>query len=101
MSDIGHNSGTVVGERLRSITERIERMLEQRDEINGDIRELYAEAKSAGYDTRVLRVAIRRRRMDAADRQEQDALLEVYENALGQLAQTPLGEAALRGAGKQ
>lgn len=93
MSSQGHNS--IVGERLRSITERIERCLEQRDEISGDIREIYAEAKGAGYDTKVLRQAIRRRRMDPADRQEQDALLEVYEQALGQLRDTPLGQAAV------
>ena len=95
---MGSNSVNAV--RLQSITERIERCEEQKAEIAGDIKELYSEAKSAGYDTKVLRKAIARRRMDAADREEQDALLEVYERALGPYRDTPLGAAAMARVGQ-
>lgn len=90
---MGGNS--VQAERLVSIVERIERMLEERKAINIDISEIYSEAKGAGYDTKIIRQAIKRRAMDVADRQEQDALLEVYERALGQLRDTPLGAATM------
>jgi uncharacterized protein (UPF0335 family) len=69
--------GTIQAERLKSLIERIERLEEERAALTGDIREVYAEAKSAGYDTKVMRQIVRLRRMDAADRQEQEALLDV------------------------
>ena len=56
---------------------------EERAATSGDIREVYAEAKSAGYDTKVMRQIVRLRKMDSADRQEQQALLDVYMRAVG------------------
>jgi uncharacterized protein (UPF0335 family) len=80
----GHNSGAgpIAADRLKSFVERIERLNEEKATIGGDIREVFAEAKSAGYDTKMLRQVIRRRAMDSADRQEQDELLAVYARAL-------------------
>ena len=75
--------GGIAGERLRSLIERIERLEEERAALTGDIREVYAEAKSAGYDTKVMRQIVKLRKMDSADRQEQEALLEVYMQAVG------------------
>lgn len=86
---------TVQAERLQMLVQRIERLEEEKAGLAGDIKEVYSEAKAAGYDTRVMRETIRRRRMDAADRQEHDSLLEIYEQALGQLRGTPLGQAAM------
>ncbi len=56
--------GTIQAERLKSLIERIERLEEERAALTGDIREVYAEAKSAGYDTKVMRQIVRLRRMD-------------------------------------
>ena len=70
-------------DQLKAFIERIERLEEERSALTGDIREVYAEAKSAGYDTKVMRQIVRLRRMDAADRQEQQALLDVYMQAVG------------------
>ncbi|QCO03057.1 DUF2312 domain-containing protein [Azospirillum argentinense] len=82
----GHNSGADVGgiaaDRLRSFVQRIERLEEEKRGLQEDIKEIYAEAKGTGFDTKIIRMAIRRRKMDKADRQEQDATLELYELAL-------------------
>lgn len=88
--------GGVSAERLRSFVERIERLEEEKAAIAGDIRDVYAEAKADGFDTKIMRQVIRLRTMDAADAQEQEELLEVYKRALGMLADTPLGESAMR-----
>lgn len=93
MSGVGHNSGGIAGERLQSFIERIERLAEEKDALTGDIREVYSEAKGNGFDIKIMRQLIRRRKMDKADRQEQDALLEAYERALGDFIGTPLGQA--------
>jgi len=74
-------------EQLRAIVERIERLEEEKAALAGDIREVYAEAKSHGFDTRALRRIVRLRKQDAAERQEQEALLDVYMNALGMMPQ--------------
>ena len=95
MSEIGHNTGDIAAHRLRSIVERIERLSEEKDALATDIKDIYAEAKSAGYDIKVLRQLIRERRQDAAEIEERETLLEVYRRALGQLGTTPLGEAAV------
>lgn len=70
--------------RLRSFVERIERLEEERATIMADQKEVYAEAKSEGYDSRILRQVIRIRKMDTSDRQEQEALLDLYLAALGE-----------------
>ncbi|HTO84428.1 MAG TPA: DUF2312 domain-containing protein [Methylomirabilota bacterium] len=76
-------AGGVAGERLRSFLERIERLEEERSGLTADIREVYAEAKGSGFDTKIMRQIVRLRKMDSADRQEQEALLDVYKKAIG------------------
>ncbi len=76
-------TGDVAGERLRTFVERVERLEEERAAITADIREVYAEAKGAGFDTKVVRQIVRLRRMDAAQRREEEALLVTYQRALG------------------
>ena len=68
--------------RLKSLAERIERLMDERDGIQADIREIYVEAKSAGYVPKVLRKAITRKRMDPDKRDEEDTILDLYEDAL-------------------
>jgi uncharacterized protein (UPF0335 family) len=75
--------GGVAVERLRSFVERIERLEEERAALGADIREVFAEAKGTGFDTKVMRQVIKLRKMEASDRQEQDHLLELYKRALG------------------
>ena len=70
--------------QLRSFIERIERLEEEKKAIAADIKEVYAEAKGEGYETKILRQVVRLRKMDRADRQEQEALLELYLSALGE-----------------
>ncbi|MGH6962644.1 MAG: DUF2312 domain-containing protein [Dongiaceae bacterium] len=76
-------SGGIAADRLRSFLERIERLEEEKAGLTADIREVYAEAKGSGFDTKVMRQIVRLRKMDSADRQEQEALLEVYRRAIG------------------
>ncbi len=72
-----------IGRQLRSFIERIERMEEEKKAIVDDIKEIYAEAKGTGFDTKIVRIIVRRRKQDAAERAEQEALLDTYEHALG------------------
>jgi len=97
MAGVGHN--TIAGDQLKAIVERVERLEEEKAAIAGDIKEVYAEAKANGYDTKILREVVRIRKMDTAKRQEREALLETYMHALGMLADLPLGKAALEAAG--
>lgn len=76
---------TVAREQLRTIVERIERLEEEKKAIADDIRDIYAEAKANGFDTKVLREVIRLRKKDKAERQEQDAIRDLYLQALGML----------------
>ncbi|QXM23803.1 DUF2312 domain-containing protein [Elioraea tepida] len=73
----------IAADRLRSLVERIERLEEERKALAGDIRDIYAEAKSAGFDVKVLRQVIRLRRQDQAELEEQETLLDLYKRALG------------------
>jgi len=75
---------TVAAERLRSFLERVERLEEEKQTIMGDMKEVFAEAKGEGYDTKTMRKIIRLRKMDKAKRQEEEALLELYLAALGE-----------------
>lgn len=75
-------AGGIAGEKLRSFVERIERLEEEKKGIADDIKEVYAGAKAIGFDTKVLRKVIAIRKMDQADRQEQEALLDVYLHAI-------------------
>jgi uncharacterized protein (UPF0335 family) len=76
-------TGGIAADRLRSLVERIERLEEERKALGSDIRDIYAEAKSAGFDVKVLRQLIRIRKQEAADVEEQQTLLDVYRRALG------------------
>jgi uncharacterized protein (UPF0335 family) len=80
------SSDSVAQDQIRAFIERIERMEEEKQAIADDIKEIYAEAKGNGFDTKVLRQIIRIRKQDAAERLEQEALLELYMAALGMAA---------------
>ena len=69
--------------KLRSLVERIERLEEEKAALTADIREVYSEAKGQGFDTKVMRQVVRIRRLDRAERQEQEAILDLYLTALG------------------
>jgi uncharacterized protein (UPF0335 family) len=75
-------SGFAAGQ-LRALVERIERLEEEKTALAADIREVYAEAKGHGFDTKIMRQVVRIRRLDKADRQEQEAVLDLYLSALG------------------
>jgi uncharacterized protein (UPF0335 family) len=82
MADGSTTTGGIAQEKLKSFVERIERLESEKTELAGDIREVYAEAKGNGFDTRIMRQVIRLRKMEVADRREQDELLELYRRAL-------------------
>ncbi|KXV12578.1 MULTISPECIES: DUF2312 domain-containing protein [Gluconobacter] len=87
MTDMtGHNSaaeGGIAADRLRSIIERVERLEEERKALAGDIKDIFSEAKSAGFDVKVIKQIIRIRKQEPADVEEQETLLDVYRRALG------------------
>lgn len=88
---IMHNSR----EQLRSVIERIERLEEEKKTIADDIKDVYAEAASNGFDKTALRAIIKMRKEDADKRANREALIETYMAALGMLGNTPLGQAAV------
>ena len=73
----------VAGEQLQSFVQRIERLEEEKAALAADIREVYAEAKGNGFDVKILRQVVRVLKMDSHERQEQEALLQLYLEALG------------------
>ena len=75
----------VAREQLRSVVERIERLEEEKKAIADDIRDVYAEAKANGFDTKVLRQVVRLRKQDLTERQEQEAVRDLYLQALGMM----------------
>lgn len=85
---------SVVADQLKTIIERIERLEEEKAGVAGDIKDVYAEAKANGFNAKVIRKIIAMRKRDYDERMEEEALLELYMNALGMLADTPLGRAA-------
>lgn len=84
---VGHNSGTdvegIAADRLRSFLERIERLMEEKKAIADDIKDVFAEAKGTGLDTKTMRKMIALRAMEKEARQEQEALEALYRRALG------------------
>ena len=80
------STDSVAQDQIRAFIERIERMEEEKKAIADDIKEIYAEAKGNGFDTKVLRQIVRIRKQDASERMEQEALLELYMAALGMAA---------------
>jgi uncharacterized protein (UPF0335 family) len=79
-------SGGVAAGQLKSFVERIERLEEEKKGIADDIRDVFAEAKGQGFDTKVMRQVIRLRKKEPAERQEEEALLDLYMHALGMAA---------------
>lgn len=77
------DTGGIAADRLLSFIERIERLEEDRAGLNADIREVLSEAKSAGFDARIIRQIVRLRKLDPNERQEQEHLLEIYRSAIG------------------
>ena len=87
----GHNSNS----QLRSIIERIEAIETQRAELAADVKEIYQESKSAGFDTKAIRAIIRGRKQDPDERKAHEATVQMYLEALGDFATSPLGQAAM------
>jgi uncharacterized protein (UPF0335 family) len=81
MTDVG---GVAV-ERLKSFIERIERLEEEKRGLSGDIKEVYAEAKGSGFEPKIMRQIVKLRRMDKADVDEEESLLDLYKRALGMI----------------
>ena len=90
----GHNS--ISGARLASIIERHERLEEEIKALKSDQRDIMTEAKSAGFDVKVVKAILARRKKEVAELDEFETLVAVYEKALGEFASTPLGGAAIR-----
>lgn len=81
MADDG-STGNIAATKLRSFVERIEKLETEKSELAADIREVYAEAKGNGFDTKIMRQVIKLRKMEEPDRREQDELLDLYRRAL-------------------
>ncbi|MEM6932445.1 MAG: DUF2312 domain-containing protein [Pseudomonadota bacterium] len=85
MTDTAVSSSTVAADQLRSIIERIERLEDEKKEVADQIRDVYSEAKANGYDTKTLRKVISLRKKPADERDEEEAMLDLYLSALGML----------------
>ena len=75
--------GGIAGEQLRAFIERIERLEEEKKDVQEQIKEVFSEAKGSGFDTRIMRQLLRLRKLRDADRSEQEELLEIYKSAIG------------------
>lgn len=84
MTDSSVTAG-VTADQLRSFIGRLERLSEEKKALSEDMKEVFAEAKSAGFDTKIMRQILRIRGMDEADLHEQEELIDVYKRALGML----------------
>jgi len=82
--------GGVAVERLKSFIERIERLEEEKRGLSDDIKEVYAEAKGSGFEPKIMRQIIKLRRMDKADVDEEESLLDLYKRALGMLPEAAI-----------
>jgi uncharacterized protein (UPF0335 family) len=82
--------GGVAVERLKSFIERVERLEEEKRGLSGDIKEVYAEAKGSGFEPKIMRQIIKLRRMDKADVDEEESLLDLYKRALGMLPEAAI-----------
>ena len=84
MDDItSETSQTVAAGQLRAFIERVERLEEDKKAIAEDIKEVYGEMKATGFDTKAVRTIVRLRKKDQAERQEEEAIIDLYKNALG------------------
>ena len=84
--------GGVAVDQLKSIINLVEKLEEEKSNISGDIREVFAEAKGNGFDIKAIRTIVKLRKMDASEREEQETVLDTYRRALGMLPE--LDEAA-------
>ena len=75
--------GGIAGDQLRSIIERVERLEEEKSALTADIRDVFAEAKGNGFDTKTIRQLLKLRKLDVSERDEQEHLLDLYKRALG------------------
>lgn len=75
-------AGGIAADRLRSIVDRVERLEEERKALGSDIRDIFTEAKSAGFDVKVIKELIKLRKKEPADVEEQETLLDIYRRAL-------------------
>jgi len=85
----------MINNQLQSIIDRIERLEDEKKLLTQSINEIYVEAKSNGYDPKILRKVVALRKKTDEQRKEEEALMETYMAALGMLSDTPLGQAAL------
>lgn len=96
MTDKAPSTGdNAIDKRLKSFIQRIERLTEEKRGIANDIKEVFAEAKATGFDTRIMRLVIKERLLSTDELVERDLLIETYKRALGMFITTPLGEAAM------
>ncbi len=86
--------GGISGEHLRQFILRLERLEQEKSDLQADIREVYNEAKAQGFDAKIMRQLIRLRKMDTSDRLEQEEVLDLYKHALGMLDEHSAEEAA-------
>ena len=96
MAKIGDNG--VNGGQLRAFIERIERLTEEKKALADDIRDVFAEAKGNGFNAKIIRKVVSIRAQDRDKRREEEEILNLYLTALGMLADTPLGQAAIHAA---
>lgn len=89
------SDGTVASEQLRLFIERVERLKEEIKGLQDDMKDVFSEAKSQGFDTKTMKEIIKLRAMDVSARREREALLDTYKAALGMLDGTPLGHWAM------
>ena len=83
MSETTNNVGGIAADRLRSIIERVERLEDERKALGADIRDVFTEAKSAGFDVKAIKQIIKLRKQESAEVEEQETLVETYRRALG------------------
>lgn len=84
--------------QIKAFVERIEKLEDEKSSIAADIKEIYTEAKSTGFDPKIIKKLIAIRKQDSKKRAEEEAVLKLYMDALGMLADTPLGKAAMKSA---
>lgn len=77
------DTNSVAASELKAFIERIERLEEEKKALAGDLRDVYTEAKSQGFDTKVMRKIVAMRRRDHAERKEEEAIMDLYLEALG------------------
>lgn len=82
MAEIGHNSGGVSGDRLKSFVERIERLEEERKATSEDIKDIYSEIKSAGFEPKIVKKIVKLKKMNAEKRKEESELVSLYASAI-------------------